>query len=72
MTSLIELLTENEKKIREIVLTEEEREAAILEGKRKKYFHERNKLYWERAEGNTGKHSDFNNQVENRGPELLD
>ena len=30
----------------DIVLTEQEKEAAILEGKKKKWFHERNKAYW--------------------------
>lgn len=55
----------NKEKIKAVVLTEEEIELAIIEGKTKKYFHERNKPYWDRAEGNTGKHSDFDNQVEN-------
>lgn len=30
----------------DIVLTEQEKEAAILEGKKRKYFHEKNKDYW--------------------------
>ena len=33
-----------------IELTEDELKAAILEGKKKKYFHERNKEYWEAQE----------------------
>ena len=33
-----------------IELTEEELKAAILEGKKKKYFHEKNKDYWEKQE----------------------
>jgi hypothetical protein len=33
-----------------IVLTDEEREAAIIEGKKRKYFHEKNKEYWEAQE----------------------
>lgn len=34
-----------------IVLTEKEKEDAILEGKKKKYFHERNKDYWKDKPG---------------------
>jgi hypothetical protein len=33
-----------------VELTEEEIKAAILEGKKKKYFHEKNKGYWEAQE----------------------
>lgn len=36
----------NKEKIKAIVLTPEELEAAIYEGKVKKYFHEKNKHYW--------------------------
>lgn len=56
MTSLIELLTENEKKIREIVLTEYEREQAYFEGQKKRFFHERNKHHWNDLE------KDFSNK----------
>lgn len=31
----------------DIVLTEEEKEAAIVEGKKRKYFHEKHKEYWQ-------------------------
>lgn len=31
----------------DIVLTDEEKEAAIVEGKKRKWFHERNKEYWD-------------------------
>lgn len=34
----------------DIVLTEEEKEAAIVEGKKRKWFHERNKEYWQKQE----------------------
>lgn len=30
----------------DIILTEEEKEAAILEGKKRKWFHEKHKEYW--------------------------
>lgn len=34
----------------DIVLTEEEKEAAIVEGKKRKYFFEKNREYWESQE----------------------
>lgn len=34
----------------DIVLTEEEKEAAIVEGKKRKYFFEKSKDYWEAQE----------------------
>jgi len=40
------LIANNEQKVRETVLTDEEFESAILEGKRKKYFKEKNRHYW--------------------------
>lgn len=33
-----------------VILTPEEEMDAILEGKRKKYFHEKHKAYWEEKE----------------------
>ena len=38
-----------------VELNEEEMNAAILEGKKKKYFHEKNKAYWEKLESKKGK-----------------
>lgn len=35
----------------DIVLTEEEKEAAIVEGKKRKYFHGKHMDYWESQEG---------------------
>jgi hypothetical protein len=37
-----------------IELTEEEIKAAIYEGKKRKYFHERNKDYWQSIESKKG------------------
>jgi len=34
----------------DIVLTEEEKEAAIVEGKKRKFFHDRNQEYWQKQE----------------------
>lgn len=38
-----------------VELTEEETKAAILEAKKKKYFHEKHKDYWEAFESKKGK-----------------
>jgi hypothetical protein len=43
-------MTWQQEEIENIVLTEEELKAAILEGKRKKWNHERTKEYWEEQE----------------------
>lgn len=38
----------------DIELTDEELKAAVMEGKKKKYFHERSKQYWENQEVKKG------------------
>lgn len=40
----------NKEKIKAVVLTPEEIELAIIEGKTKKYFHEKHKPYWDEQE----------------------
>lgn len=44
--TLLQLLSDNEKKIRSIVLTKEQEAEAYFEGQKKVFFHERNKHYW--------------------------